>query len=149
MDLQGSALVIVADGAQARLFEERVRGGPLNDISHRLGVLSSEHPRASHHSGRVFDRFGTGSHTTGRESPKVREEADFVRRVAERAEAIMRDDDFDTAVLIAAPRALGGLRAAFSKTMSRKVVASQAADRCAATPEEIRAALREIRLSAA
>ncbi|WP_296816663.1 host attachment protein [Brevundimonas sp.] len=149
MELHGSTLVVVADGARARLFEERVRGGPLTEISDRLGDLSASGPRGSGHSGRVFDRFGSGSHTTGGDSPKVRDEAAFVSRLAGRLDAVVAHGRFEEAVLIAAPRALGGLRAALSGALAKRVQGSEAADRCSETADEIRAALRHIRLGRA
>ena len=146
MEMHGSTLIVVADGVHARLFEERVRGGPLAEISDRLGDIFHAGPRPSRQSGRVFDRFGAGSHTTGGAAPKIREEAAFVSRLADRVEAIFATGEFDGLALIAAPRALGGLRAALSPTLTRRVTGSQAAERCAETPDQIRDALRHIRL---
>lgn len=146
MDLHGSSLVVVADGARARLFTERVRGGPLSEITEQLGDLGASGPRATTHSGRVFDRFGRGSHTTGGDSPKVREEAAFVRRLADRLDGPFRKGAHDELVLVAAPRALGGLRAALSPALASRVAGSEAAERVGESIEDIRHALRAIRL---
>ncbi|HYD27703.1 host attachment protein [Brevundimonas sp.] len=146
MDLTGSSLVVVADGRRARLFEERRRGGALIDITAQLGDLSLHRPTASGFSGRVHDRLGPASHTTG-EAPKDRREADFVDLVGVRAAQVMRRGDYRDLVLMAAPRALGQLRRAMAHA-GVTVTHAEAHDRVSQDPESLRTSLRELRLRA-
>ena len=146
MNLYGSCLVVVADGERARLFEERRRGGPLLEISDRLGDLSSAGPMASGHSGRVFDRRGNGSHTTGGPSPADKREAAFVRRLAVRIDTLLSEGEFDDLVVMAAPRALGQLRQSLGADAMRRLRMSDAHDRVAAGSDEIQTALHALRL---
>jgi protein required for attachment to host cells len=145
MRLYGKCLVLVADGQKARLFEERRRAGPLLEITARLGDLSSHGPEASAHAGRVHDRRGAGSHTTGGPSPTEKRELGFIRRLAERIDVIASGDGFDDLVVMAAPRALGQLRQALSSGTIRRLSVSEAHDRVACRPEEVQAALHALR----
>lgn len=146
MKLYGNCLVLVADGTKARLFEERLRAGPLVEITDRLGDLAHTGPVASGRSGRVHDRHGVGSHTTGGPSPREKQEAAFITRLAERIDTLLRPGDFEAVVVVAPPRALGQLRQAFGPATLRRLKASDPHDRAGCQPDEIRAALAVLRL---
>jgi protein required for attachment to host cells len=145
MKLYGPGLVVVADGAHARAFEERVRGGPLVEITAQLGELGSKGAKHSSHTGRVHDRFGPASHTTGGDSPRVKAEEAFIRRLAVRIDDLMATGSYENLVLIAAPRALGDLRAALGPGGPGRTLESEAADRVKERPPALREALRRLR----
>lgn len=145
MKLYGPGLVVVADGAHARAFEERVRGGPLVEITSRLGDLKSDGPRHSSHAGRVHDRFGPASHTTGGDRPRVKAEEAFIRRLAARVDDLMSTGSYENLALIAAPRALGDLRAALGPARVGRTVEAESADRVKERPPALREALRRLR----
>lgn len=147
MDLGGSSLIVVADGRHARLFEERLRGGPLIEITDTLGDLAPHRPMASGFRGRVHDRFGAASHTVEDTAPKTRLEDDFIRSVGARAAEIMRSGGYDDLILIAPPRALGRLRQAIDHA-GVAVTLSEPHDRVSATAEALKACLRTIRREA-
>jgi len=146
MKIYGNCLVLVADGERARLFEERRRAGPLAEVSSQLGDLSPSGPMSSGHSGRVFDRFGHSSHTTGGPGPREKREKAFIKRLAERIDAIAASGDFDELVVMAPPHALGQLRQAFKPGTARRLKAAEPHNRLDCLPEEIAAVLRDLRL---
>lgn len=147
MDIMGPSLIVVADGRQARLFEERRRGGPLTEVTDRLGDLSPHRPEASGGRSRAHDRFGPASHTGDGPTPQDRREADFVSLVGARAAEIMRRDNYQDLVLIAAPRALGQLRRALAHA-GVEAAHAEPHDRVSEDPESLRTRLRDLRLGA-
>lgn len=148
MELAGPSLIVVADGRQARLFEEHRRGGPLTDVTTLLGDLSPHRPEASGSRGGAHDRLGPASHTGDGPTPQDRREADFVGLVGVRAAEIMRRGGYQDLILIAAPRALGQLRQAMAHARV-PVAETEAHDRVSETPASLRTRLRELRLGTA
>ncbi|MDO1558609.1 host attachment protein [Brevundimonas sp. 2R-24] len=148
MNLTGNTLIVVADGAHARIFEEKVRGGALTEISERLGDFGHLGPLAKRPRVQVHARMGFGSHTTESESISVREEGRYIQALADRLDEMGAPKAFDEIVLIAPPKALGGLRVALSPALARKVTGSEAAERITDDEEGVRKALRRIRLKA-
>lgn len=149
MDLHGECLILVADGRRARLFEERWRGGPLIEITDRLGDLTMHAPRASGHAGRVHDRHGAASHTTHEAAPHDRDELRFATAAAGRLDEMLRTRPFDELVLMASPRALGRLRSTLSDALQARLRGTEPRERVGQTVEEIRAALHDLRLRSA
>lgn len=145
MKLYGRCLVLAADGEKARLFEERRRAGPLLEISGQLGDLQSDGPVASGHSGRVHDRRGAGSHTTGGSSPAEKRETAFIKRLARRIDAIVSRGAFEDLIVMAPPRALGQLRRSLSPGAIRRLRATEAHERVACRADEIQEALHALR----
>ncbi|MDP3802319.1 host attachment protein [Brevundimonas sp.] len=144
MDIAGPGLIVVADGRQARLFEERRRGGPLIDITARLGDLSLHGPEASGSRGGAHDRLGPASHTGDGATPQDRREADFIGLVGVRAAEIMRRGGYQDLAMIAAPRALGQLRRVMAQA-GVEVAHSESHDRVSESPASLRTRLRELR----
>lgn len=147
MDLAGASLVVVADGREARVFEERHRGGPLLDITARLGDLSLHRPQGSSPRGSTHDRMGPASHAGDKPTPGDRRETDFTGLVGARVARIMRGGGYDGLVLMAAPRTLGQLR----RVMTRAgliVTHAEPHDRVSESPAALRNRLRELRLRA-
>lgn len=145
MEIMGPGLIVVADGRQARLFEERRRGGPLTDVTAQLGDLSHHRPEASGGRGGAHDRFGPASHTGDGPTPQDRREADFVGLVGVRAAEIMRRGGYQDVVLIAAPRALGQLRRALAQA-GVEAAHTEPHDRVSESAASLRSRLRELRL---
>lgn len=144
MDLFGASLIVVADGAHARLFEERRRGGALIDITPRLGDLSAGSPMASAFAGRVHDRMGPASHTIEKPTPADRREEAFLDRVAAGVATVMARGEHKELVLLAGPRSLGRLRRALGRR-GLTAVASEAHDRVGEDAETLRTRLRDLR----
>lgn len=147
MDLAGASLVVVADGRQVRVFEERRRGGPLFDVTARLGDLSLHRPQASSTRGGTHDRMGPASHVGDGPTPNDRRETDFASLVGARAAQIMRGGGYDGLVLMAAPRTLGQLRRIMAHA-GVTVTHAEPHDRVSESPASLRARLRDLRLRA-
>lgn len=147
MELTGSSLLVVADGRRARLFEERRRGGPLIEITAKLGDLGAHLPHATAFRGRVHDRLGPASHTPAEITPAERREADFLELVAYRSARLLRGGGHRDLVLMAAPRALGLLRQSLGRAGVR-VALAEARDRLVESPEILRERLRDLRRDA-
>jgi protein required for attachment to host cells len=141
-------LVVVADGRHARLFEEPRRGGRLHERAEWLADLPEYKAARSPGPGSVHDRFGHGVHAAVSESPRDKGEHRFVVALAHRLEGVIRDHAFDALVVIAAPRALGVLRAALPAEVRKRLRETEASDRLRATPEDLTRALRALRQAA-
>lgn len=113
--------ILVADGGQAKTYlaaskdeiellnETAIPNPPSRDIV-------SDRP------GRTFDSKGAGRHA--KEPPSDahdRLETDFIHSVAEQIDAAFKRNEFDRLVVVAAPKALGDLRAAYSKQLAQAV----------------------------
>jgi len=144
MQVSGTCLLVVADGRRARLFEERRRGAPLVERSDWLEGVAPEAVDAPPR-GRVFQRFGPGSHTVDSETPRERSEARFMNDLAERIGVLVMRERLESVALIAPPRALGVLRAALPPAVAARLGPSESAERCEETPEDLRATLRRLR----
>jgi len=144
MQVDGKCLLVVADGANARLLEERRRGGPLTEQPSWVADLQ---PGASPSlaKGRVFDRFGPGSHTIEGMPPRDRSELQFLKQLAARIDRLIVSEDFDEVILIAPPRALGMLRSALSPAVVKKLGPGEAAERCGESPTALRGVIRRLR----
>ena len=144
MQFYGKCLIVVADGENGRLFEERRRGGPLTEQSSWVEDLKPVDVGAPA-KGRVFERFGKGSHTVEAVSPKERSEIRFLESLAARVDRLIVTERFDEVILIAPPRALGTLRASLPHASLKRLGPSEAAERCGETPAAIRTAVRSLR----
>lgn len=149
MIVSGVTWMVVADGARARIFEERRRSGPLRELSqHAMEIESGDRPASGMKPGTMHQRFGPGRHAGEHADPSQEAEARFLRRLAERLYAAARRRDFEHLVLVAPARALGSLRAALEPAVSRMVEADDAHDRTRDDAESLRGHLRQIRATA-
>lgn len=139
-------LVIVADGERARVFDEARRGGRLIEHADWLAGLEA-HPGSRPPVGAVHDRMGHALHGLATESRADKTARDFLVRLGERLERLVRSERFDALVMFAPPRALGLLRAALSPALRAKLRHDSAADRLGDTPDDLRDHLRSLRLS--
>jgi len=120
--------ILVADGGQAKTF--------LASSKHQIELLNEtvianppSRDLVSDRPGRTFDSKGAGRHA--KEPPSDahdRLETEFIRSVAEKIDAAHGKREFARLVVIAAPKALGDLRAAYSKRLARAVSSEIAKD---------------------
>lgn len=136
--------VVAADGARARVYEERQRLGPLHELPdwRRDG---GRHARSGTGASRVHDRIGHTSHTSVREPAQDRAEAAFLSQLAYELDAAAEARRFDRLVLIAPPRALGVLRARLSGLLTAKLEAYDAKDLVSAGSDQVRHAVSRAR----
>ncbi|HEY9010854.1 MAG TPA: host attachment protein [Devosia sp.] len=117
--------VLVADGAQAQVFEH---GGPGKGLIAIKDLHFSQEPLKAQEintdrPGRRFD--GGHGHRSGMEEPDpvaVREER-FVKGLAEKLETMRQQGRFDRLIIAAAPSALGDLRPALSDQVKQTIMA--------------------------
>ncbi|MDP1632762.1 MAG: host attachment protein [Caulobacter sp.] len=145
----GRTLVVVADGARARLFEEKRRGGPLTEHPNWLAGVELKQRGHGPAPGRVFDSHGYASHGVGGETPHDKSEREFIVDLVKRVETVVREHDFDDLVVIAAPRALGNLREALPTGLQKKLRETAPKDRLDETDKEIHQALQDMRRESA
>ena len=118
--------VLIADGAHAKLFEN---GGPGKGLVALRDMMFEEEPLKAQdimadRQGRTFSSVGSGR--SGYEYPtdpvEVRETR-FMKTMADRLDAKLREGTFDRLVIAAAPEALGEIRPQLSKQVQEKIVA--------------------------
>lgn len=149
MDVTGTTWILVADGDQARVFEERQRASDVREIEdRRMGRSGGDYPRAAAHGATVHDRAGHGQHGAGERAPHDEAEDRFLERVAESLAAPARDGVFQSLVIMAPPRALGVLRQALPKAAHAVLEASDPHECVRETADDIRQRLRKVRAEA-
>ncbi|OYW27078.1 MAG: protein required for attachment to host cell [Caulobacter sp. 12-67-6] len=147
MITQGRTLVVAADDARARLFEEPRRGGPLTERSEWLADLAPrDFPDPG--SGGIHDRMGYAIHGAATVKAADKSARDFLVRLVARLDSIVNEQDFDHLVIFAPPRALGMLRVALPRSLRQRLALDQDNDRVDAGPEALREALSALRLNA-
>lgn len=117
--------VLVADGAQAQVFEHGGPGKGLNPVKElhfeqeplKAQEINSDRP-GRHYSGGVGARSGMEDS----DPVAVREER-FIRGVAEQLETMRVRGRFDRLIIAAAPAALGDIRPALSDGVKETIVA--------------------------
>lgn len=112
--------VIVADEATATIYSRKAKKSPLEELFTLENVTGRKKPGdlVSDRAGRSFDRFGDARHTMTKEEtgPKKRAAAEFAKKIALRVNKAVREGTCDDFAVISAPRFLGVLRRAMSKT---------------------------------
>ena len=107
--------ILVADGAQARLYANDGPGHgihPATEWDFALDLPSKVGDIVSDREGRVVSSGGSGHHALNpRIDPRRHLEAEFLKSVATFLEEGALAKSYDRLVLVAAPRALGDLRA--------------------------------------
>lgn len=118
--------ILLADGAQAKVFKHAGPGTGLTPIS---DLLFEEEPKKASEimadkPGRSFSSNGDGRSAMEYSSDPVKvREARFVQSVVEALEARRQKGDFGRLIIAAAPTALGDLRSAMSDQLKATVVA--------------------------
>ena len=149
MDVTGTTWILVADGDQARIFEERQRAGEVRELEARhMGRTGGDYPKAAAHGATVHDRAGHGQHGAGERAPHEEAEDRFLERVAESLAEPARGGVFQGLVIMAPPRALGVLRQALPKPAQALVEGSDPHECVRETAEDIRHRLRHVRAKA-
>lgn len=116
--------IVIADGNQARIFENNGVGKGLRQIDHVEQTPKSATEIMADKPGRSFSSVGQGrSAMEPPTDPVQKREADFMRALAERLDDGARDGAFDRLVLAAAPRALGDIRQALSDHVRETLIA--------------------------
>lgn len=120
-----ATMVLVADGAEARLFK-------VDGKARRLELVAEESDRRAHRktSELVSDRAGRGFPSAGGPAhhgmeaptdPKRHEKARFAVHLADRLAAAVERDGIEALAIVAAPRTLADLRADLSPHVAERV----------------------------
>jgi len=115
---------LVADGARGRVFANEGPGKGLHAAIEKDFVLDRKaytRDIVSDREGRTVSTTRGGRHTLGADDPHTHEETEFLRHVASEIGAAGRQGRFDRLVIVAAPRALGDLRAYLPRAAKDKV----------------------------
>lgn len=149
MELGGTTWIVAADGAEARVFEERVLAGDVREVSDfHMKANGHDWPSAHRHTATAHESAGSGRHGAGGREPADEAERRFLRRVAAELDAAAGRRAFDSLVIMAPPRALGMLKAELSSALAAKLAGSEAHERVRDNAEAIRQHLRDLRARA-
>lgn len=139
--------ILIADGARARVLENTGPGRGL----HAIDGLSFErdcpptHEIVDDREGRSFSSVGPGrSAMEPTSDPRRLLKRDFVRGLAQMLGDGLQSDRFDRLVIVAAPQALGDLRAALPEGVRSKVVGELAQDLTKTPDHELAAHLEKV-----
>lgn len=140
--------VVAADGRQARVFEERVRGGPLHPLpQYSIDAEIQDRPGGHAHRATVRDRAGFGQNGGGDKPLTQIQERRFLTRVAEALDAAAEAGRFEHLVLLAPARVLGVLRAGLDPKTARRIEVDALRDRSSLAEEVLRDALQAARIA--
>lgn len=146
MDQGGITWIVAADAEEARVFSERVRSGPLRELSElHMSATEDERGAGRGQTATVHARTGERRHGAGGREPAHEAEARFLRRVANRLMVEAGRGAFDHLVLMGPPHALGALRRALPASLAGRVQAADARARKHDDAEAMRGHLREAR----
>jgi protein required for attachment to host cells len=116
--------VLIADGAQARILENDGPGKGLHAVDGCVfhGDHASTHEIVSDRTGRTHSSVGPGRSAIEAHSDPHRElKKKFAHQLADVLASRLREKAYDRLVIVAAPSALGDLRAAMSEQVRAKV----------------------------
>ncbi|MBO0743000.1 MAG: host attachment protein [Hyphomicrobiaceae bacterium] len=118
--------ILIADGARARILQNDGPGKGLQALEGHVwhGDHAATHELMTDRTGRAFSSTGPARSAIEPHSDPHRQlKRNFARRLADALADGWRDRAFDRLILVAAPTALGDLRAALSAEVRAKVVA--------------------------
>lgn len=133
MLLNERSLVVVADGRQVRLFEERRRGGPLHERDEWSAGLTPS------------GRSGSRTHVVEPRDGSDPAEDRFLAAVAVRIAELTARHAFDSVVVIAPPRALGRIRSNLPTAARSRLRYTEAKERLNADLGVLQEALADLR----
>ena len=133
MDRGSVTWIVTADTAEARVFCERARTGPLQELP-ELRMAATDAERAA----------GPGPQHDARR-PEQEPERRFLRRVANRVALEGGKREFDRLVLMGPPRALGFLKMALPPELVARIDVTDLHERKQDDPEALRRHLRDAR----
>jgi len=123
--------ILIADGARARILENDGPGKGLHEVSGGAfqGEHAATHDIMSDRTGRSYSSVGPGRSAIEAHSDPHRElKKQFAHRLADALALGLRRKAYDRLVIVAAPSALGDLRAALSEQVRAKVIREIAKD---------------------
>lgn len=118
--------IVIADAARARILLHEGAGHGLQQIPDYdfRGIKNTAQDIQADRPGRSFDSAGEGRHAMEPHSDSVREEKKrFVAKIADLLDEQLGKKAYDRLIIVAAPEALGDLRAAFSAAVTQAVYA--------------------------
>jgi protein required for attachment to host cells len=133
MDQGSVTWIVTADGAEARIFCERARTGPLKELADLHMAATDEERIAGHR------------HHGDPRAPQHEPERRFLRRVANRVALEAGKGEFERLVLMGPPRALGYLRMALPAEVVARIDVTDSHERKQDDPETLRQHLRQAR----
>ena len=118
--------IVVADGGRAQFFSSKGPGTGL-EVALPLALVADNRPSSeisSDRPGRVFNISGQGRHAAQPPTDPHRHlQKIFATEITSVLDRQLRKNTFDQLVVIAAPKMLGDLRAAFGKNILKLVIA--------------------------
>lgn len=146
MQDEGVTWIVAADGAEAKVFEERLKAGPVHELPDwRMSQAGGDFPKAARHGATVHESAGVGRHQSGEHAPRQEAEDRFLHRVAEALGQAASRNTYQHLVLMAPPRALGALRSALPKAAHDRLSGSDPHECVRETADQIRERLRATR----
>ena len=128
MDEGGVTWIVTADAAEARIFAERARTGPLKEL-----------PELRMAAGHAECRPSTD------DSAQHEAELRFLRRVATRLALGAARGEFERLALVGPPRALGLLKLALPEAVVKRIDVTDPHERRQDDPDALRRHVREAR----
>ena len=133
MDQGSVTWIVTGDGRQARIFSERARTGPLQELpALRMSATDQERSAGRRHPG-------------DERAPQRDSERRFLRRVANRVALEAGRGEFERLVLMGPPRALGFLKLALPPEVVARIDVTDPHARCDDDPDALRHHLRQAR----
>ncbi len=132
--------IVVADGAEARFFENTGPGKGLTALGNgeMRGAHMATREVGSDRPGRVHDRMGPGRHAMApRADWHAQQKQDFLEAVAARLDDGAAGKAFDRLILGAPAKALGTLRSALGREAASRVVGELTKDLTKVTSSEL------------
>lgn len=133
-------LVLLADDAQARLFENHGPGKGLSEIEDlAVSMIAGETPGYADRAGRNTAAPGMAQHGVADLAEAEHEQARkaFVKAVLTETEGRFAEGGFDRFVMAAAPATLGALRAELPAALKKALVVDIAKDFVKLKPAEV------------
>ncbi len=133
MDQGSITWIVAADGREARVFCERARTGPLQELSAMHMCATDDELTAGAH------------HRSDQRAPQHEPERRFLRRVANRVALEAGRGGFERLVLMGPPRALGFLKMALPPEVVSRIDVTDPHARHHDDPDALRQHLRQAR----
>lgn len=115
--------IVVAESAQARIFEASNRVSPLKEVASLIHPLSraKTHDIVTDKPGHTKDRYGSAQRTMDEANAQEHEHQLFAREIADQLEKGRSTAHYQDLVMIAAPSFLGTLRQSLDDQTRRLV----------------------------
>jgi protein required for attachment to host cells len=139
--------ILIADGARARILQNDGPGKGLHEIPGGTfhGNHAATHDIMSDRTGRSYSSVGPGRSAIEAHSDPHRElKKQFVHQLAEALAEGLQRKAYDRLVIVAAPSALGDLRAALSDQVRAKVTGELAKDLTKTPDGDVAEHLRDV-----